>query len=66
MLFDGGDIAIFALPRLVVRLIAPRSDDPQKLETYEPGVPAIGRAWSQFHVRYYGAGARPRGALERV
>ncbi len=61
MLLDWGYVAVFAivgailaaLPLLVIWLIAPRSAYPQKLETYESGVPTIGQAWSQFNVRYY-------------
>ena len=61
MLLDWGYVAIFAivgtllaaLPLLVIWLISPRSDYPQKFETYESGVPAIGQAWAQFNVRYY-------------
>jgi NADH:ubiquinone oxidoreductase subunit 3 (subunit A) len=61
MLLDWGYVAIFALvgagmvtlPLLIIWLISPRSDYPQKFETYESGVPTIGQAWSQFHVRYY-------------
>ena len=61
MLLDWAYVAIFAivgggmvaLPLLVIWLISPRSAYPQKLETYESGVPTIGQAWSQFNVRYY-------------
>ncbi len=61
MLLDWGYVAVFAivgaglvaLPLLIIWLIAPRSNDPQKFETYESGVPTIGEAWSQFNVRYY-------------
>lgn len=61
MLLDWGYVAVFALvgagmvalPLLVIWLISPRSSYPQKLETYESGVPTIGEAWSQFNVRYY-------------
>ena len=61
MLLDWGYVAIFALigagmvalPLLIIWFISPRSNYPQKFETYESGVPTIGQAWSQFHVRYY-------------
>ena len=61
MLLDWGYVAVFAivgaamvsLPLLIIWLISPRSAYPQKLETYESGVPTIGQAWSQFNVRYY-------------
>jgi NADH:ubiquinone oxidoreductase subunit 3 (subunit A) len=61
MLVDWGYVAVFAvvgagmvaLPLLIIWLISPRSSYPQKLETYESGVPTIGQAWSQFNVRYY-------------
>ena len=33
--------------------VRPRQDDPLKGEVYECGEPALGRAWVQFHPRYY-------------
>lgn len=61
MLLDWAYVAVFAivgaalvaLPMLVIWLISPRSTYPQKLETYESGVPTIGQAWAQFNIRYY-------------
>lgn len=52
MLLDWGYVAVFAivgaamvaLPLLIIWLISPRSNYPQKLETYESGVPTIGQA----------------------
>jgi NAD(P)H-quinone oxidoreductase subunit 3 len=42
-----------ALPLVVVWLLAPRMDQPQKTLTYESGVIPFGQAWAQFNVRYY-------------
>lgn len=61
MLLDWAYVAVFAivgavmvaLPLAVIWLISPRSAYPQKFETYESGVPAIGQAWAQFNIRYY-------------
>jgi NADH:ubiquinone oxidoreductase subunit 3 (subunit A) len=61
VLLDWAYVAVFAiigsllvsLPLAIIWLISPRSDYPQKRETYESGVPTIGQAWSQFNVRYY-------------
>src|SRR2546428_9324099 len=41
------------LPLVVVWLLAPRADLPQKTITYESGVIPFGQAWAQFNVRYY-------------
>lgn len=34
-------------------LVAPRSTNPQKSETYECGIPTKGLSWLQFNVGYY-------------
>jgi len=34
-------------------LISPRSNNPQKRETYESGIPTRGTSWMQFKVGYY-------------
>jgi NADH-quinone oxidoreductase subunit A len=38
---------------LIPFLIAPRSKNAQKRETYESGIPTRGSAWIQFRVGYY-------------
>ena len=38
---------------LVSYLIAPTSDNPQKKEPYECGIPTEGASWVQFKVGYY-------------
>lgn len=37
----------------VALLISPRSNNPQKRETYESGIPTRGTSWMQFRVGYY-------------
>ena len=37
----------------IATLIAPRSFNPQKEESYECGIPTRGRTWMQFRVGYY-------------
>ena len=37
----------------VALLLAPRSNNPQKSETYECGIPTRGTSWMQFKVGYY-------------
>jgi NADH-quinone oxidoreductase subunit A len=34
-------------------LISPKSDNPQKRESYESGIPTRGTSWMQFKVGYY-------------
>jgi len=34
-------------------LISPRSNNPQKREAYESGIPTRGTSWMQFRVGYY-------------
>lgn len=61
VLLDWFYVAVFAivgtlmavLPLVVVWLLAPRVDLPQKNLTYESGVIPFGQAWAQFNVRYY-------------
>jgi len=37
----------------VALLISPRSNNPQKREAYESGIPTRGTSWMQFKVGYY-------------
>ena len=37
----------------VALLLAPRSNNPQKREAYECGIPTRGTSWMQFKVGYY-------------
>ncbi|MDP4278005.1 MAG: NADH-quinone oxidoreductase subunit A [Bacteroidota bacterium] len=37
----------------VALLISPRSNNPQKREAYESGIPTRGTSWMQFRVGYY-------------
>ncbi len=37
----------------VALLISPRSNNPQKREAYESGIPTRGTSWMQFNVGYY-------------
>ncbi len=61
VLVDWLYVAVFAIvgtilavvPLVVVWLLAPRADLPQKRITYESGVIPFGQAWAQFNVRYY-------------
>ncbi|MBI4278230.1 MAG: NADH-quinone oxidoreductase subunit A [Armatimonadetes bacterium] len=61
MLLDWLYVAVFAivglvlagLPLVIVWLLAPRIDYPQKRSTYESGVVPFGQAWAQFNIRYY-------------
>jgi NADH:ubiquinone oxidoreductase subunit 3 (chain A) len=38
---------------VIAKLISPRSYNPQKMESYECGVPTRGKSWMQFRVGYY-------------
>ena len=61
MLLDWLYVAVFAvvglvmaaLPLVLVWLLAPRAEYPQKRLTYESGVVPFGQAWAQFNIRYY-------------
>ena len=46
-------IVLVAAALLIARLVAPRSQNPQKGEPYECGVPTRGTSWGQFHSGYY-------------
>jgi len=37
----------------LARLLRPSAPRPEKLDTYECGVPPVGDAWQPFNVRYY-------------
>ncbi len=45
--------AIVALMLITNRLLAPRRVEAQKGISYECGMLPMGRAWAQYHVRYY-------------
>src|SRR5439155_20907177 len=61
VLLDWFYVAVFAvvgtlmavLPLVVVWLLAPRADLPQKTIAYESGVIPFGQAWAQFTAHYY-------------
>nr|YP_007474652.1 NADH dehydrogenase subunit 3 [Cycas revoluta]YP_009308222.1 NADH dehydrogenase subunit 3 [Cycas panzhihuaensis]AEX99201.1 NADH dehydrogenase subunit 3 [Cycas revoluta]AOS53171.1 NADH dehydrogenase subunit 3 [Cycas panzhihuaensis] len=38
---------------LISRALAPISEGPEKLTSYESGIEAMGDAWIQFRIRYY-------------
>lgn len=38
---------------MLVKLLAPRSYNPQKEDPFECGIPTRGRSWMQFRVGYY-------------
>lgn len=44
---------LYAVIMLVSRAMRPSIASPQKLTTYECGVPAAGTGWSQMNIRYY-------------
>ena len=46
-------IALVAVALGIARAISPRSDNPQKGEAYECGIPTRGQSWMQFKVGYY-------------
>ncbi len=41
------------LVSVLVKLLAPRSYNPQKEDPFECGIPTRGRSWMQFRVGYY-------------
>nr|YP_010038123.1 NADH-plastoquinone oxidoreductase subunit 3 [Trithuria lanterna]QII42234.1 NADH-plastoquinone oxidoreductase subunit 3 [Trithuria lanterna] len=45
--------AIPILAFLLSRVLAPISEVPEKLSSYESGIEPIGDAWIQFRIRYY-------------
>ncbi len=44
---------LYALIMVVSRVMRPSVPSPQKLTTYECGVPAEGTGWTQVNIRYY-------------
>ena len=38
---------------VIARLGRPSAPTPEKMETYECGVPPVGNAWQQFNAHYY-------------
>ena len=46
-------ILFVAIVVVLAKLLAPRSFNGQKMETYECGKPTRGSSWAQFHVGYY-------------
>ncbi len=46
-------VILAIVPLVVVWILAPQKDLPQKRITYESGVIPFGQAWAQFNVRYY-------------
>ena len=46
-------IALVGIALGVARIVSPRSDNRQKGEAYECGIPTRGRSWMQFKAGYY-------------
>ena len=49
-------VAAAGIPAIVLvlaRWLAPRKQNPEKLETYECGMETVGDTWVQFKVQYY-------------
>jgi NADH:ubiquinone oxidoreductase subunit 3 (subunit A) len=46
-------VAFSSIAILVAKLVLKASKNPQKLQTYECGVPTHGKTWIQFNVGYY-------------
>ena len=46
-------VALVVAAMTIANLIAPRSYNPQKGETYECGVPTRGKSWVRFKAGYY-------------
>ncbi|MDR2147197.1 MAG: NADH-quinone oxidoreductase subunit A [Tannerella sp.] len=46
-------LTLVAAAMLIVKLISPRTYNPQKVEAYECGIPTRGKSWMQFKVGYY-------------
>ncbi len=42
-----------AAPIIIARFIAPRKNNPLKVQTYECGIETVGDTWVQFKVQYY-------------
>src|SRR5262245_60419418 len=45
--------AFVGVTLLIARLARPSAPTPEKMETYECGVPPVGDAWRQFNAHYY-------------
>lgn len=52
-LFIAAGAALVVLILLAARLVTPEHPTPEKLAPYECGIPAVGRPWSPFAVRYF-------------
>jgi NADH-quinone oxidoreductase subunit A len=48
-----GGVLFFTVAMVANWALRPRVPTPEKLTTYESGVDAVGRGWSQINVRYY-------------
>ena len=46
-------VAFSSIAILISKLVLKASKNPQKLQTYECGVPTLGKTWIQFNVGYY-------------
>ena len=46
-------VAFSSIAILIAKLVLKASKNPQKLQTYECGVPTKGKTWIQFNVGYY-------------
>ena len=46
-------LILVGLVVVIANAIAPRSNNTQKMEPYECGIPTRGKTWMQFHVGYY-------------
>lgn len=46
-------VALVVAAMTIAHLVAPRSSNPQKGESYECGIPTRGRSWVQFKAGYY-------------
>ena len=53
IVFFLAGVALVAGANFLSNLISHKSDNPQKREPYESGMPTIGPTWVQFKVGYY-------------
>ncbi|MER2996615.1 NADH-quinone oxidoreductase subunit A [Pontibacter populi] len=53
IVFFLAGVALVAGANFISNLISHKSDNPQKREPYESGMPTIGPTWVQFKVGYY-------------
>ncbi len=53
LLFFLTGILMVAGGMIMAYMISPKSENKQKRETYESGIPTIGKTWVQFKVGYY-------------